>query len=82
MKHKYYLGRLFSGSLQLSSDSYSSYKKADDVRKRQVNPSHWFVVVNPSRELTQHRRMNMKDVEEQHWKKLKDAYKLLQEIVY
>ena len=47
MKPKYYLARILSGSMQYSEDYYTSYAKADQVRRRQVNPQQWMIIVNP-----------------------------------
>lgn len=81
MKPKYYLARILTGSMQYSSDYYTSYTKADQVRKRQVNPQQWMIVVNPIFN-TKPQKVNMDDVEKNQWGKLKEAYKILQEFVY
>jgi len=47
MKAKYYLARLLCGTLQFSDNGWTSYKDAVEVRKRQVNPYQWIIVVNP-----------------------------------
>ena len=47
MKSKYYLARILSGSMQYSTDYYTSYAKAEQVRRRQVNPQQWMIIVNP-----------------------------------
>jgi hypothetical protein len=81
MKPKYYLARILTGSMQYSSDYYTSYAKADQVRRRQVNPQQWMIIVNPIFN-TKPQRVNMDDVEKNQWGKLKEAYKILQEFVY
>ena len=47
MKAKYFLVRNLCGTLQFSQESYTSLAKAEAVVKRQVNPSQWFIIVNP-----------------------------------
>ena len=79
MKPKYYLARILSGSMQYSEDYYTSYAKADQVRRRQVNPQQWMIIVNP---ILNKSNINMDDVEKNQWGKLKEAYKILQEFVY
>jgi len=81
MKPKYYLARILTGSMQYSTDYYTSYAKADQVRRRQVNPQQWMIIVNPIFN-TKPQRVNMDDVEKNQWGKLKEAYKILQEFVY
>lgn len=81
MKPKYYLARILTGSMQYSTDYYTSYTKADQVRRRQVNPQQWMIIVNPIFN-TKPQRVNMDDVEKNQWGKLKEAYKILQEFVY
>ena len=80
MKPKYYLARILSGSMQYSTDYYTSYAKADQVRRRQVNPQQWMIIVNPI--LNKSININMNDVEKNQWGKLEEAYKILQEFVY
>ena len=80
MKPKYYLARILSGSMQYSTDYYTSYAKAEQVRRRQVNPQQWMIIVNPI--LNKSININMDDVEKNQWGKLKEAYKSLQEFVY
>ena len=80
MKPKYYLARILSGSMQYSTDYYTSYAKADQVRRRQVNPQQWMIIVNPI--LNKSININMDDVEKNQWGKLEEAYKILQEFVY
>ena len=80
MKPKYYLARILSGSMQYSTDYYTSYTKAEQVRRRQVNPQQWMIIVNPI--LNKSININMDDVEKNQWDKLKEAYKILQEFVY
>ena len=81
MKPKYYLARILSGSMQYSTDYYTSYAKADQVRRRQVNPQQWMIIVNPIFD-TKPQKVNMDDVEKNQWGKLEEAYKILQEFVY
>ena len=81
MKPKYYLARILSGSMQYSEDCYTSYAKAEQVRRRQVNPQQWMIIVNPIFD-TKPQKVNMNDVEKNQWGKLKEAYKILQEFVY
>ena len=81
MKPKYYLARILSGSMQYSSDYYTSYAKADQVRRRQVNPQQWMIIVNPIFNKSIY-NLNMDDVEKNQWSKLKEAYKILQEFVH
>lgn len=81
MKPKYYLARILTGSMQYSTDYYTSYAKADQVRRRQVNPQQWMIIVNPIFN-TKPQRVNMDDVEKNQLGKLKEAYKILQEFVY
>ena len=81
MKPKYYLARILSGSMQYSTDYYTSYAKAEQVRRRQVNPQQWMIIVNPIFD-TKPQKVNMNDVEKNQWGKLKEAYKILQEVVY
>ena len=81
MKPKYYLARILSGSMQYSTDYYTSYAKAEQVRRRQVNPQQWMIIVNPIFD-TKPQKVNMDDVEKNQWGKLKEAYKILQEFVY
>ena len=81
MKPKYYLARILSGSMQYSEDYFTSYAKADQVRRRQVNPQQWMIIVNPIFD-TKPQKVNMDDVEKNQWGKLKEAYKILQEFVY
>ena len=80
MKSKYYLARILSGSMQYSTDYYTSYAKAEQVRRRQVNPQQWMIIVNPI--FNKSININMDDVEKNQWSKLKEAYKILQEFVY
>ena len=80
MKPKYYLARILSGSMQYSTDYYNSYAKAEQVRRRQVNPQQWMIIVNPI--FNKSININMDDVEKNQWCKLKEAYKILQEFVY
>ena len=80
MKPKYYLARIVSGSMQYSTDYYTSYAKAEQVRRRQVNPQQWMIIVNPI--LNKSINVNMDDVEKNQWDKLKEAYKILQEFAY
>lgn len=80
MKSKYYLARILSGSMQYSTDYYTSYAKAEQVRRRQVNPQQWMIIVNPI--LNKSININMDDVEKNQWGKLKEAYKILQKFVY
>ena len=81
MKPKYYLARILSGSMQYSTDYYTSYAKAHQVRRRQVNPQQWMIIVNPIFD-TKPQKVNMDDVEKNQWGKLEEAYKILQEFVY
>ena len=81
MKPKYYLARILSGSMQYSEDYYTSYAKAEQVRRRQVNPQQWMIIVNPIFD-TKPQKVNMNDVEKNQWGKLEEAYKILQEFVY
>lgn len=81
MKPKYYLARILSGSMQYSTDYYTSYAKADQVRRRQVNPQQWMIIVNPIFD-TKPQKVNIDDIEKNQWGKLKEAYKILQEFVY
>lgn len=80
MKPKYYLARILSGSMQYSTDYYTSYAKAEQVRRRQVNPQQWMIIVNPI--FNKSININMDDVEKNQWGKLKEVYKILQEFVY
>ena len=80
MKSKYYLARILSGSMQYSTDYYTSYAKAEQVRRRQVNPQQWMIIVNPI--FNKSININMDDVEKNQWGKLQEAYKILQEFVY
>lgn len=80
MKPKYYLARILSGSMQYSTDCYTSYAKAEQVRRRQVNPQQWMIIVNPI--FNKSININMDDVEKNQWGKLEEAYKILQEFVY
>ena len=79
MKSKYYLARILSGSMQYSTDYYTSYAKAEQVRRRQVNPQQWMIIVNPI--FNKSININMDDVEKNQWGKLKEASKILQEFV-
>lgn len=81
MKPKYYLARILSGSMQYSEDYFTSYAKADQVRRRQVNPQQWMIIVNPIFD-TKPQKVNIDDIEKNQWGKLKEAYKILQEFVY
>ena len=81
MKPKYYLARILSGSMQYSTDYYTSYAKAEQVRRRQVNPQQWMIIVNPIFD-TKPQKVNIDDIEKNQWSKLKEAYKILQEFVY
>ena len=81
MKPKYYLARILAGSMQYSSDYFTSYAKADQVRMRQVNPQQWMIIVNPIFNKSPY-NINMDDVEKNQWGKLKEAYKILQEFVH
>ena len=69
MKPKYYLARILSGSMQYSTDYYTSYAKAEQVRRRQVNPQQWMIIVNPI--FNKSINVNMDDVEKNQWGKLK-----------
>ena len=80
MKPRYYLARILSGSIQYSTDCYTSYTKAEQVRRRQVNPRQWMIIVNPI--LNKSINVNMDDIEKNQWDKLKEAYKILQEFAY
>ena len=80
MKPKYYLARILSGSMQYSEDYFTSYAKADQVRRRQVNPQQWMIIVNPIFD-TKPQKVNIDDIEKNQWGKLKEAYKILQEFV-
>lgn len=80
MKPKYYLARILSGSMQYSTDCYTSYAKAEQVRRRQVNPQQWMIIVNPI--FNKSINVNMDDVEKNQWGKLKETYKILQEFIY
>lgn len=44
---KYYLARNLCGSIQYSDEFFTSYKRAEEIRQRQVNPQQWIVVCNP-----------------------------------
>lgn len=79
MKAKYYLARILAGSLQYSDPYYTSYKKALEVRSRQVNPTQWMIIVNPL--ACSQSRVNIRSVQEKQGQKLLQAYKLLQELV-
>ena len=81
MKPKYYLARILSGSMQYSEDYFTSYAKADQVRRRQVNPQQWMIIVNPIFD-TKPQKVNIDDIEKNQWGKLKESYKILQEFVY
>ena len=61
MKPRYYLARILSGSMQYSTDYYTSYAKAEQVRRRQVNPQQWMIIVNPI--FNKSININMDDVE-------------------
>jgi hypothetical protein len=80
MKPRYYLARILSGSMQYSTDYYTSYAKAEQVRRRQVNPQQWMIIVNPI--LNKSIYVNMDDIEKNQWGKLKEVYKILQEFAY
>ena len=80
MKPRYYLARILSCSMQYSTDCYISYAKAEQARRRQVNPQQWMIIVNPI--FNKSINVNMDDVEKNQWDKLKEAYKILQEFVY
>ena len=78
MKPKYYLARFLGGSFQMSDEYFSSLKKAEDVRARQVNPSQWTIVVNPL--FVHYCSVNLKKEEEIQSQKLRLAAKLLHEL--
>ena len=65
MKPKYYLARILSGSMQYSTDYYTSYAKAEQVRRRQVNPQQWMIIVNPI--FNKSINVNMDDVEKNQY---------------
>lgn len=77
MKHKYYLMRYLCG-LQFSSDYFRSFKEADEIRKRQVNPSQWYIVVDPI--FTGKGGINIHEVERHQNELLKTAYEALKEL--
>lgn len=79
MKPKYYLARFLAGSLQLSDDYSTSLKAAEKVRAAQVNPSQWIIVVNPM--FVHWNSINLKKEEEIQSQKLRQAAKLLHELV-
>lgn len=78
MRPKYYLGRFLGGSFQLSDEYFSSLKKAETCRSRQVNPSQWYIMVNPI--LVHYCSVNLKKEEEIQSQKLSLAAKLLHEL--
>ena len=79
MKAKYYLARLLAGSIQYSDTFYTSYKKALEVRSRQVNPTQWMIIVNPL--VSTRNLVNVKSEQEKQGQKLLQAYKILQELI-
>lgn len=79
MKAKYYLARLVVGCIQYSDTFYTSYKKALEVRSRQVNPTQWMIIVNPL--VSTRNLVNVKSEQEKQGQKLLQAYKILQELV-
>lgn len=81
MKPRYYLARWLAGSLQYSSDYYTSLPKAEKARDKCVNPSQWIIVVNPL--LTSDtRRVDVVKEQERQYKRLRMAYEILQEFIY
>lgn len=81
MRPRYYLARMLCGSLQFSSDYYSSLKKAEGVRSRQVNPCQWIIVVNPLI-TSDTRRVDVVEEQKRQHKKLREAYEMLQEFIH
>lgn len=80
MKPRYYLARMLCGSLQFSTDYFSSLKKAENIRSAQVNPCQWIVVVNPLI-TSDTRRVDVVDEQKRQHKKLREAYVILREFV-
>ena len=81
MKAKYYLARLLAGSIQYSDEYWSSYKKALEVRARQVNPCQWMIVVNPLLCTTNSSKINVQSEQEKQGKKLAMIHKMLRELI-
>lgn len=80
MKPRYYLARWLAGSLQFSSDYFSSLKKAENVRSKQVNPCQWIIVVNPLLD-SDTRRVDVVEEQKRQHKKLREACEILQEFI-
>lgn len=81
MKPRYYLARWLAGSLQFSSDYYTSLPKAEKARDKQVNPCQWIIVVNPLLD-SDTRRVDVVEEQKRQHKKLREAYEILQEFIY
>lgn len=81
MKPRYYLARWLAGSLQYSNDYFTSLKKAEKARSKCVNPCQWIIVVNPLI-LSDIRRVDVVEEQKRQHKKLREAYKILQEFIY
>ena len=77
-KIKYYLARNICGSIQYSDDFYTSYKRAEEIRKRQVNPMQWMIVCNP---ILTTSRFNVGKTTLRNYALLKCAIKNLQELL-
>lgn len=71
--------RNLCGSLQFSDEYYSTYKEANENRKRQVNPSHWYIVVNPG--WIGAKQLNMRKEERIQRELLNVAYNALRKLV-
>lgn len=80
MKPRYYLARWLAGSLQFSSDYFSSLKKAENVRSKQVNPCQWIIVVNPLLD-SDTRRVDVVEEQKRQHERLRLAYDIIQEFI-
>lgn len=76
---KYYLMRNIGGLLQFSDVAYTSYKQAERMRNKQVNPSHWYIVVNPILSRTSC-RIDINKVAIKQAEKLRAAFEILREL--
>jgi hypothetical protein len=79
MKAKYYLTRLLCERLQFSENYFTSYKEAIKARERQVNPSQWLIVVNPTIS-SYAERINLESSKIQQGQLFDKAWKLTNEL--
>lgn len=77
MTTKYYLARLLGGSLQYSDEYCTSYRKAIQLRNKQVNPGQWLIVLNPYIPKYNGTRLNLQSTRIKQQNELSEAFKML-----